>query len=152
MHGVFLHAGRTHPELDAGEVVVMRVEEDREPSASATTSRRASRRTMRAGSLSCSRARDVDRVVVVGEPQLGLLAGRLAFLGQALDEAGDQSRLLPRDVVEPSVDADGDRRAAGVEGRAILGGNHRRRQQQQPTITMARRHDGTKDGRIRATR
>ena len=76
---------------------------------------------MRDGSLSCSRARDIDRVVVVGDPQLGLLARRLALVGQPLDEAGDHGRLLPGDVVEPAVDADGRRRAGSVDGGAILG-------------------------------
>ena len=88
--GVFLHAGRGHPKLDAGQMVVMGVEEDREPvgigdDVAAGQPPDDARRlaVVQAGG-------DIDRVVVVGEPQFGLLARRLPLVRQPLDEAGDR--------------------------------------------------------------
>ncbi len=122
--GVFLHAGRGHAKLDAGQMVVVGVEEDREPvgigddvaaGQPADDARRIA--VVQPGG-------DIDRVVVIGQPQFRLLARRLSLVRQPLDEAGDHARLLPGEVVEPAVDADGARRAAGVEGRTILGGEY----------------------------
>ena len=69
---------------------------------------------------------DIDRIVVISQPELRLLARGLPFVGQALDEARHDGRLLPGRVVQASIDADGRGRASGVDGWAILGGERLR--------------------------
>ena len=67
---------------------------------------------------------DIDRVVVIGQPEFRLLARGLPFVGQSLDEARHNRRQLPGRIVQASVDARGRGRASGVDTGAPLGGEH----------------------------
>ena len=120
---VALDAGRRDLEPDAGQAVAPRVEEDRE--------------AVGVGGVVAPRQPAADEVglaveqprphvegpVVVEEAELGLLAGRLALVRVALQEAGVRGGRPPRGLVEPAVDRDGARRPGHLD----LGGGRRLR-------------------------
>lgn len=119
--GVFLNAGRRDPELDAGEMVVMGVEDDRELVGvrDQVSARQPPDDTFRRG-IQQPRGH-VDRFVVVGDLQLRLLARRLPLVWQPLDETADDGRGAPRRVVQAPVDADRGHRANRANPHWFLG-------------------------------
>ena len=62
---------------------------------------------MRSGSVSKARIADVERRRVVGDARVGAVAGRRALGRLALHELRDLRRLLPRPLVQMSIDDDG---------------------------------------------
>jgi hypothetical protein len=64
---------------------------------------------------------EVDRGVIVQDPDLGLLAGRLPLGRLALCKITRDRRLLPRALVQNAVEDDAFLRANGGEAPAFMG-------------------------------
>ncbi len=102
--GVPLDARRRHGELRAGQAIVVGVEvDDQDVAVNGDVAAR---------QLADDRPRvaveqlggDVERVVVVGETDARILAGRTALVRIPLEEPGDGRRDFPDGVVEAAVD------------------------------------------------
>ncbi len=83
-------------------------------------SRRISLTTMRSGWLSHALERHVDVVVVVEQPDLGLLGGRLSGARLHLDEVRDRANIFVDRLVEAAVDSHRGGHAHGTDGRPPL--------------------------------
>ena len=123
---VALHAGGAHLEQDARAVIVVRVEQEREGvGLEGGVAPRELARDRLGRAVEQPHAR-VERAVVDSDPELGLLARRLALLGIALDEAGRGRRRPPVGFVEPAVDLDPARGARGPDDALRDGSGGRR--------------------------
>ena len=73
---------------------------------------------MPAGSSSLREHAEVERLVVVEHPDLGIEGGRLAFPRLVLHEVARERRLGPRGLVERAVESN---RAGRADGREMAG-------------------------------
>ena len=113
--GVGLHVRGADAEHHAGQMVVHRIEIERDAIGVAiAVARRETTADLRRLAVEQARA-DIERAVVVEHPDFGALGRGLAFVRIPLREIGEHLRLRPRFIVQLAVDG-GRLRACGWPG------------------------------------